>query len=157
AGSGHAGGSRAAQFMLLDQAIGEARAQGAAGANALLHPAGRTVLARYLSGGRVVFDVERASDILAVLAFAERNHMKAVISGGSEAWLVADSLAHAHVPVILNVLQDLPSELGKLGSRLDNAARLQRAGVLIAFSSGENHNARVNRQLAGNAVAHGLP
>jgi imidazolonepropionase-like amidohydrolase len=34
---------------------------------------------------------------------------------------------------------------------------LQRAGVLIAFSSGESHNARTVRQLAGNAVAHGLP
>lgn len=157
AGDRMSGGSRAAEFMLLDQAIGEARATAPGGANALLHPAGRAVLARYLSGGRVVFDVERAADILAVLSFAERNRIKPVISGGSEAWVVADALARAHVPVILNALQDLPSDFDKLGSRLDNAARLQRAGVLIAFSSGENHNARVVRQLAGNSVAHGLP
>jgi imidazolonepropionase-like amidohydrolase len=44
-----------------------------------------------------------------------------------------------------------------LGATLDNAARLHRAGVRIAFSSGDSHNARLIRQLAGNAVAHGLP
>jgi hypothetical protein len=151
------GGSRAAAYMLLDQAIGEARASGPAGQDALLHAGGRTVLARYLSGGRIVFEVERAADILEVLAFAERNHIKPVISGGSEAWLVANALARAHAPVILNSLQDLPTDLDRLSARLDNAARLQRAGVLIAFSNGDTHNARNVRQLAGNAVAHGLP
>ncbi|HSE11099.1 MAG TPA: amidohydrolase family protein [Rudaea sp.] len=151
------GGSRAAAYMLLDQAISEAHASGPTGQDALLHAAGRTALARYLSGGRVVFEVERATDILEVLAFAERNHVKPVIAGGSEAWLVASALARAHAPVILNSLQDLPSDFDRLSSRLDNAARLQRAGVLIAFSSGDSHNARTVRQLAGNAVAHGLP
>lgn len=154
--AGHSGGSRAAQYMLLDQAIAEAKGQGANGEGALLHAAGRSALAGYLGGGRVVFEVERASDILALIAFAERNHIKAVVSGGAEAWLVADALARAHVPVILNALQDLPKAFDQLGSRLDNAARLQKSGVLIAFSSGENHNARIVRQLAGNAVAHGL-
>lgn len=152
----HSGGSRAAQYMLLDQAIAEAHAQGPVGEGALLHAAGRAALSGYLSGGRVVFEVERATDILAAISFAERNHMKAVVSGGAEAWLVADALARAHVPVLLNALQDLPKAFDELGSRLDNAALLQKAGVLIAFSSGENHNARTVRQLAGNAVAHGL-
>jgi imidazolonepropionase-like amidohydrolase len=58
--------------------------------------------------------------------------------------------------VILNPLQDLPSSFDRLGSRLDNAALLQQAGVLIAFSGDDSHNARTIRQLAGNAVAHGL-
>lgn len=151
------GGSRAAQYMLLDQAVREARTQDSIGQRALLHPAGRTVLARYLAGGRVVFEVDRAADILEIIGWASRTGMKPVISGGSEAWLVARELARAHVPVILNALQDLPKDFDRLGSRLDNAARLQRAGVLIAFSSGENYNARLIRQLAGNAVAHGLP
>ncbi len=153
----HSGGSRAAQTMLLDQAFAEAHAQGSVGEGALMHAAGRSALASYLNGGRVVVAVDRATDILALISFAERNHFKPVIAGGSEAWLVADALARAHVPVILNSLQDLPKEFDQLGSRLDNAARLQQAGVLIAFSSGDTHNARTVRQLAGNAVAHGLP
>jgi imidazolonepropionase-like amidohydrolase len=42
---------------------------------------------------------------------------------------------------------------------MDNAARLSAAGVQVGFSqSGDaSHNARKVRQLAGNAVAAGLP
>jgi imidazolonepropionase-like amidohydrolase len=153
-----AAGSRAAQYMLLDQAVRESQTKGPVGENALLHPAGREVLARYLKRGRVVFKVERAADILQVLAFGQSHDIKPVISGGTEAWLVAHDLARAHVPVLLDALQDLPSSFDTLGARLDNAVRLERAGVRIAFTQHrESHNARKIRQLAGNAVAHGLP
>jgi hypothetical protein len=157
AGARVAGGTRAAEYMLLEQAIHEARAAGPIGQGALLHAAGREALTRYLTGGRVVFQVDRAADILGVVAFAERNGMKPVILGGNEAWLVAKELAKANVPVILNPLDDLPLDFDRLASTLENAARLQRAGVRIAFSSGDTPQARLVRQLAGNAVAHGLP
>jgi imidazolonepropionase-like amidohydrolase len=156
-GAKQAGGTRAAEYMMLEQAIREARAQGPIGQGALLHAAGRETMARYLSGGRVVFQVDRAADILGAVSFARRNGMKPVISGGSEAWVVAKELAQADVAVILDPLKDLPSDFDHLGAALDNAARLQRAGVRIAFSSGDSHNARLIRQLAGIAVAHGLP
>jgi hypothetical protein len=152
-----AGGTRAAEYMLLDQAIHEARTAGPIGQGALLHSAGREALNRYLMGGRVVFQVDRASDIQEVIASAGRNGIKAVILGGDEAWLVAKELAKANVPVILNPLNDLPNDFDRLASSLENAARLQRAGVRIAFSSGDTPQARLTRQLAGNAVAHGLP
>jgi imidazolonepropionase-like amidohydrolase len=61
------------------------------------------------------------------------------------------------VPVIFDPLDNLPWNFDQIGASLDNAVRLQRAGVRIAFSSGDIHNARKIRQLAGNAVAHGLP
>jgi hypothetical protein len=157
AGARVAGGTRAAEYMLLEQAIHEARAPGPIGQGALLHAAGREALTRYLTGGRVVFQVDRAADILGVVTFAERNGMKPVILGGAEAWLVAKELAKANVPVILNPLDDLPLDFDRLASTLENAARLQRAGVRIAFSSGDTPQARLVRQLAGNAVAHGLP
>lgn len=151
------GGSRAAQFMLFDQAIREARVAGPLQQGALLRPAGREALARYLGGGRVVFHVNRAADIRAVIALARRSGMKPVLMGATEAWVVADELARASVPAILNPLANLPSDFDRLGSRFDNAARLQKAGVRIAFSTPGSHNARRVRQLAGNAVAHGLP
>jgi imidazolonepropionase-like amidohydrolase len=153
-----ADGSRAAQWMLLDQAVREARTRTPDNARMLLHPLGREALAKYLAGGRVVFAVDRASDIRRAVAFAKRNGMKPVIAGGAEAWVVADELARDNVPVLLDALQDLPSTFDKLGSRLDNAALLHKAGVRIAFTQfNESHNARKIRQLAGNAVAHGLP
>jgi imidazolonepropionase-like amidohydrolase len=152
-----AGGTRAAEYMLLEQAIHEARMAGPVGQGALLHAAGREALNRYLAGGRVVFQVDRASDIREVVAFAQRNGIKPVILGGNEAWLVAKDLAKANVPVVLNPLNDLPVDFDRLASSLENAARLQRAGVRIVFSSGDTPQARLARQLAGNAVAHGLP
>jgi imidazolonepropionase-like amidohydrolase len=156
-GASVAGGTRAAEYMLLEQAIREARAPGPMLQGALLHPAGKEALARYLAGGRVLFQVDRAADILKVVEFAQRNAMKPVIMGGDEAWLVAKELARANVPVILNPLDDLPADFDRLAATLDNASRLNRAGVRIAFSSGDTPQARLTRQLAGNAVAHGLP
>jgi hypothetical protein len=151
------GGSRASQWMLLDQAIGEARTLSGE-ERALLHPNGREALARFLNGGRVVFGVDRAADIRRAIAFAKRNGMKPVIAGGAEAWVIADYLARENVPVLLDALANLPYTFDAIGARLDNAALLHKAGVRIAFTQfGESHNARKIRQLAGNAVAHGLP
>jgi hypothetical protein len=151
------GGSRAAQYMLFDQAIREVRQPATAGEGALLLPEGRAALKSYLAGGRVVFEVERAADIRQVVRYAAKNGMKAVISGGDEAWLVADELVAADVPVILNPLNNLPNDFDRLGARLDNAKLLHEAGVRIAFDYDETHQAGKVRQLAGNAAAHGLP
>ncbi|MBW3568380.1 MAG: amidohydrolase family protein, partial [Proteobacteria bacterium] len=105
----------------------------------------------------VVVEVERASDIEAVLRMANEFKLRVVILGGSEAWMVADKLARANVPVILDPLQNLPSSFEQIGSTLKNAAALHSAGVTISFTSGGSHNARNLKQGAGNAVAHGLP
>jgi hypothetical protein len=153
------GGSRASQFMLLDQVVREARATGAPGEKDLLHTAGREALRRYLSGGRVIFQVDRAVDIREVIAFARRNNMKPVIVGGAEAWIVANDLAKAHVPVVLDAFADLPANFDKIGARLDNAALLDRAGVRVTFMLNDDPSTRAKRirQAAGNAAAHGLP
>ena len=151
------GGSRAAQYMLFDQAIREVREPASAGAGALLLPEGRAALKGYLAGGRVIFEVDRASDIRQVIHYATQHGMKPVISGGAEAWVVAKELAAAGVPVILNPLANLPDGFDQLGARFDNAKLLNEAGVRVAFSFADSFQARKNRQLAGNAVAHGLP
>jgi len=150
------GGSRAAQYMLFDQAIREVREPATAGEGALLLAEGRTALKAYLAGGRVIFRVRRAADIRSVIAYAKRHGMKPVVAGGDEAWLVAKELAAANVPVILDSLDNLPADFDRLGARLDNAALLQQAGVRIAFNYDDSHQSRKNRQLAGNAAAHGL-
>jgi imidazolonepropionase-like amidohydrolase len=156
------GGSRAAEYMLLDQAISEVRSPKSLLPNdqRLLTPAGRQTLQGYLDGhGLVVFDADRASDIRQVIALVKREKLHAVIKGGSEAWRVAPELAAAHIPVVLNPLQDLPESFDIVGATLENAARLNRAGVKIAFSldDPQPHNIRKVRQTAGIAVAHGLP
>ena len=149
------GGSRAGQWMLLEQAVAEARA----GSGDLLTRAGRATLARYLAGGRVVFQVDRAADIRQVLAFAKKNGMRPVIAGGAEAWRVATEIKSADAVVLVDSLANLPGSFDSLASGLDTAARLHKAGVKVGFSQrgDATHNARKQRQLAGNAVAHGLP
>ena len=107
--SGKSRGSRAAQWMLLEQAISESGSGPEWLPSPLLTPAGRKALSSFLDGGTVVFSVHRASDILQVLAFSEKHGLKAVINGGTEAWKVANELAVAGVPVILNPLSNLPS------------------------------------------------
>jgi len=151
------GGSRAARWMLLQQAMQEADNPPVSTETALLTRAGRGTLSAFVAGGKVVFNVDRASDILETIRFAEKYGLDLVIAGGAEAWMVARELAAAKVPVLLNPLANLPANFDSLGARLNNAAMLEAAGVVIAISSGETHNARKQRQLAGNAVSYGLP
>jgi imidazolonepropionase-like amidohydrolase len=159
------GGSRAAQFMLLRQALIEVRApERLMPSDArLLTPAGRETLGRYVGSGRpVVFDVDRASDIRQALELMQEAKLRGVVAGGAEAWRVASALASAATPVILDPFAALPVNFDMVGATPENAARLHRAGVAIAFSFREDssntfNNARKLRQAAGNAVAHGLP
>lgn len=155
------GTSRAAQWMLLEQMVSEARGRVPADSpHALLTPAGRATLARYLAGqGRIVVQVDRAADIRQLLRWATREKVKIAIAGGAEAWRLAPQLAQAGVPVFADGLGNLPSSFDQLGATLQNAARLKAAGVPVSFAQRDDasHNARKMRQLAGNAVANGLP
>ncbi len=155
------GSSRAAQWMLLEQMVSEARGRVSADSpHALLTPAGRATLARYLAGqGRIVVQVDRAADIRQLLRWAAREKVRIAIAGGAEAWRLAPQLAQAQVPVFVDALGNLPTSFDQLGATLDNAARLHAAGVAVSFAQRDDasHNARKMRQLAGNAVANGLP
>ncbi|MDQ2070648.1 amidohydrolase family protein [Natronospira bacteriovora] len=105
----------------------------------------------------LILQAHRASDIRAALRLATDYDLRLVISGGAEAWKVADELAAMNVPVLIDPLQNLPGRFESLASTLENAARLHEAGVRFAFATGDSHNARNITQAAGNAVAHGLP
>lgn len=105
----------------------------------------------------LVVEAHRASDIQTVLRVAEEYGLEVIIAGGTEAWMVADDLRRANVPVLVKVLRNLPESFESLGARYDNAALLRRAGVRTAITTGETYKAFNIRQEAGNAVAYGLP
>ena len=73
--------------------------------------------------------------------------------------MLADAIAAAGVPVILDAAANLPENFERINARLESAALLAAAGVRIAFADGrsQTHNARNITQLAGIAVANGLP
>lgn len=103
-----------------------------------------------------VVTVDRASDIEAVLRIAADYDLDLVIRSGAEAWMVADELAAADVPVILRPLTNAPSSFARLGARFDNAALLHAAGVPVMLTSFETHRAGDLAWQAGNAVRAGL-
>ena len=160
-GANLSGSSRAAQWMLLDQLIDEVRGRIAPNSQfALLTPAGRTTLAKYFGGGgRVVVRIQRAADIVRLLRWSKQRGVDVAIVGAAEGWKVAPQLAAAGVPVFVDALANLPADFDAIGATMENAARLHAAGVRVSFSQAgdASHNARKIRQLAGNAVANGLP
>ena len=160
-GANLSGSSRAAQWMLLDQLIDEVRGRIPRDSQfALLTPAGRTTLAKYFGGGgRVLVRIHRAADITRLLRWSKQRGVNIALLGAAEGWKVAPQLAAANVPVFVDALANLPADFDEIGATIENAARMNAAGVRVSFSqSGDaSHNARKIRQLAGNAVANGLP
>ena len=149
------GGSRAAHWMLLDGIMADLKRRSSE--REYLSQSGKEHLKELTKNGVFVFSANRAADIRKVISFSNEYRLNSVITGGREAWLLADELAAADIPVMVNGLDNLPSNFDALGSRLDNAALLHDAGVQVLFTSGETHNARKVRQGAGTAVAHGMP
>lgn len=107
----------------------------------------------------LVISAHRADDILTALRIAGEFGFKQnlIINFGTEAYKVADVLAKEKIPVLVGPITTQPDRMETLGARYDNAARLQRAGVLIAIQTNETHNMRNLPYEAGLAVANGLP
>lgn len=105
----------------------------------------------------LVLSADRASDIEAALRLAKDLNLKLIVADATEGWIVARQLAEAKVPVLINPLINLPGSFEAIGATLENAARLHKAGVTVAFLTGDAHNSRNIKQAAGNAVAYGMP
>lgn len=105
---------------------------------------------------------DRATDIDAALRFGRENGIKIIIGGGAEAWLVADKLAAARVPVLTGAMNNIPGSFTQLAQIQENAGLLRRAGVQVVVignsGSGDEElfNIRNIKQEAGNAVAYGM-
>jgi imidazolonepropionase-like amidohydrolase len=122
-----------------------------------LHRAGLEALQPVLRGDQpLVVTAHRASDIEAALRLAADLKVRLVLSGASEAWLIADEIAQRKVPVIVDPWQDLPARFDRLHARSDNAAILQRAGVTVIIATFSAHQVRLLWQHAGNAVRLGM-
>ena len=166
AGAGLAGGSREAAILLLKEALADARDFASNRAawqenRRREYALGRLDMEALVPVVRgevpLAVNVHRASDILSVLRLRESfAELRLVLSGATEAWVVAPDLAAASVPVVIDPLQNLPG-MENSSITLENAARLHDAGVTVAFATFESHNARNLKQRAGNAIAYGMP
>ena len=106
----------------------------------------------------IIASVHKVADIRAVLKFAREEKVKVILNGAEEGWKAAAEIAAAGAPVLVNPLSDRPDSFEVLGATLENAARLQAAGVQVAIEGqGGAHRVRELRYNAGNAVAYGMP
>lgn len=168
AGKAVAGGARGAEFVLFKETLAEVRtyarnkaAYERADMRALsLSRADMEALIPVAEGRMpLIVTVNRASDIQQVLRLAREEGIKIIMDGAAEGWLVADEIAAANVPVLLHPITNLPANFEMRAARMQNAAALNAAGVVIAIKGNEGsaHRARDIRYNAGNAVSHGLP
>jgi imidazolonepropionase-like amidohydrolase len=110
----------------------------------------------------LLLTVDRESDIDAAMRLARDFNVKLMIGGGAEAWMMADKLAAAHVPVLTGAMNNIPAGFASLGQRQENAALLRKAGVQVALIGNagggdeEAFNVRNLKQEAGNAIAYGM-
>lgn len=160
-----AGGSRPAAWASLANALAEAQryarnpaAFGGQTRDALTKRLDAEALAQLIAGQMpAVIHVERASDILEVLKLKDRYpRLRPILIGAREAWLVADRIAAAKVPVVTLTLFDLPDDFETLASTRSNVGHLAAAGVMVALGVFGGDSAAQPRNLpyfAGNAVA----
>lgn len=164
-GASRAGDTRMGVWAILREYLDEARSFAANPNDYVRRPrAERFSLSDLKALGPVVAGeqpimayINGASDLRNLIRLKNEYRLQVIVVGGTEAWRVGSALAAANIPVILDPMDNLPSQFEDLGATLENAARLREAGVKIAFSNGDAHNLRLLTQLAGNAVAYGLP
>lgn len=167
AGAGIAGGARGAQFVQFKETLAEVRLYArnraaydrAAMRDLSLSRADLEALIPVAEGRMpLIVSARRAADIRQVLRLAREEGLKIILDGAEEGWLVAEEIAAAKVPVLLDVLNNLPSNFEMRAARMQNAAALNAAGVVIAIKGNDGANrVREMRYNAGNAVSHGLP
>lgn len=167
AGIGYNGGTRLGNWASLREALDEAKIYAANPAGYVMRPRqGGLSIGDLKALGPVargetplVVAINSATEIRTLIKLKAQYGVRPIIIGGTEAHLVARELAAADIPVILNPMMNLPAQFEDLAATQANAAKLNAAGVVISFygQSSDTHNLRLLPQLAGNAVANGLP
>lgn len=163
-GANRAGGNRAAAWTYFTAALSDARTFPA---RYISHNEGDAISrvdARALGPAakgeqKMVIRADRASDLRLIMSFAEQNpELDIIILGAAEGWRVAEELAAAGLPVIIDPVLNLPGSFDGLGTTMQNAVRLQEAGVTVAYFYSDNdyNQARLTLQTAGNAAANGV-
>lgn len=165
-GAARTGDTRMGLWAILRETLDEARAY-AANPNEYLrrNTDGRhkisdlKALRPVITGEQpLLASINGAGDIRTLIRIKNAYQLRVIIVGGSEAWQVASELASANIPVILSPSSNLPSQFEDIGATLENAARLDEAGVKVAFTGtpSGSHNLKALPHQAGIAVANGL-
>jgi imidazolonepropionase-like amidohydrolase len=102
----------------------------------------------------------RADDIATALRLKQEFGFNLILDQATEAWLIADAIKQANVPVLVGPVMQRVGEGEQLNANLENAARLQKSGILFAFMTGAEGYVPKTRVLpfeAAIGLANGLP
>jgi imidazolonepropionase-like amidohydrolase len=106
----------------------------------------------------VLLSANGERNIRNAVEWAQRQNLRFVITGGREAWKIADWLADNDVPVILSPTQAMPNGAdASYAEAYANPGKLYAAGVKIAFATFNSANSRTLPYEAAMAVPFGLP
>jgi imidazolonepropionase-like amidohydrolase len=151
-------GTRPKGLAMLRQELFDARA--AMNDDGPTTDLGQATLQKVLRGDvPALITAHRAHDIQAALRLQEEFGFDLILDGASEAYLVADEIAAANVPVILHPTMTRPSGTSA-NAAFTTAATLHEAGVPVAIQSGWEPyvpKTRIVLYEAAIAVANGLP
>jgi imidazolonepropionase-like amidohydrolase len=163
-GASLAGGSRPASWTTLRGAFDDVRFFGARymshnEGNVLTRMDAQALMPAVKGDQLILFQASRASDLNAIMDFAEANpSLRIAIVGADEGWRVADRLAKLDIPLMVDSFSTLPASFSQLAATGENAKRLAEAGVTVAIVNLDNddHLSHLASQIAGNAVANGM-
>ena len=106
----------------------------------------------------VLLAADGERNIRNAVEWAERQNLRYVITGGQEAWKIADWLAEHDVPVILSPTQSMPTGPDEsYAEAYANPGILHNAGVKIAFATFNSSDSRTLPYEAAMSVPFGLP
>jgi len=112
----------------------------------------------YLAGKKPIFiEANSRKQIAEALLFAEKEKFKVVITGGHDAWKLAEELKKRNVPVIVGPVMRRPTENDPFDAPYANPGRLYEAGVKFCIRSNSASNSRNAPFEAAMAAAYGLP
>lgn len=105
---------------------------------------------------KVLINCNSKNDILAAIKWSKKNKLQAVLTGVSEGYQVADSIAASGFPVITGPILKVPGSADAYDSAYKNAGIMQKAGVKVAIRTNDNENTRNLLYNAGFAATYGL-
>lgn len=106
----------------------------------------------------LLVEVNKASDIKGAISWLEkRKGVKAILTGVSEGFRVAETIKASGYPVVTGPVQSIP---GRSSDSYDaayaNAGKMAAAGIKVALRTNDNENVRNLPFHAGFAVAYGM-
>jgi imidazolonepropionase-like amidohydrolase len=106
----------------------------------------------------VLLSANGERDIRNAVEWAQEQGIRFVITGGREAWRIADWLAEEEVQLILSGTQAMPAGPDEnYAEAYMNPARLHAAGVTFAMGTFDSSDSRLLPYEASMAVPYGLP